>query len=1135
MMFIGGSLMKKRWLAIALTIVMTVSAMIPSSVVRAENEGAEGQAAVTLQSSAADIPSEYKNQLHNYVPGVFGTCRTSFMEALSDGGYRTVVYDDGVLYVNDLNQEGNVVMSKEISLELPIWGGIFLGKYNNYVVCGQAYDSDKEDGGEVYRIIRYDKKFNRVNSLSLSGKETYTARPFDAGNVSIDENEGELTVYTSRNRLDGHQSNIAIQINTEDMSIKNTYGIGAFPDVHVSHSLRQIFQYDDGKPVYVDLSDAYPRRSVFIQSDSLKTSVLDISGEVGNNVTNAEVSGLATSETSYLVTGCYLRRNMSNVFLACVDKETGEVTRKWLTNSTAFQPKYVHNPRIVKVSADKFVVMWGTTSCGGEVTAYVIVNENGDFISELKQEKAMISDCQPIFDGTSVVWLAANNGGLTLQRISDFTKNGASYTEPSEEIKEATNPWDGTADTSWYDGEKKEYDISTPEQLAGLAELVNNGNTFEGIKVNLTTDILLNDTDYRYEWDSIAKNTSENSDSGNVFQGTFDGKGHTIYNLYKGEKEEEDGGLFGCIGEHGMVKAVNVSQGYSNTGGCIARINDGVIIFCNNYSSCGSYDSKVGGICDYNYNLVYGCKNYGEVWGESVGGIVGSNRKTLAVVSQCGNEGMVEGTHDAAGIVNMNYGWIYNCYNKGTIGDSYPGNINRGRCVCGIVYDNVGKSAVENCYSVGTFSYNEDTWMGAYAIVREDSDKKVSNCYAVPSDASDFRTNLISYEEMLSDDFLKQLDNQQRNVFSAWKKDSKGMNQGLPITVADDNRAAGKYKLQPELWTGTSDISMNLGDGDKKLSFECYYNESEPVITVDDTDIVQVIYDGSSWKMKPLKSGTTQIRFHFDETENTVSADFTRNIIVISDSSGDNYENPINPTPPSDPITPSNPTPPSDPITPSNPITPSGPITPDEPATPANPSGETTTGETTGGSANSGNNHGNTESTHTGKPVKGDKLEIGNNTYTIINSKTKEIAYTKTVSKSSTIKIPAAVKLDGVTYKVTKISNNAFKNNKFVTKIVLGNNITEIGENAFQGCSRLKTITITSKVKEIGSNAFSGDKKLTTLQIASSKLTSKGVKNSLKGSYIKTIQLSGSARKMYKEYGKYFKKSNSGKSVKIKK
>lgn len=200
-----------------------------------------------------------------------------------------------------------------------------------------------------------------------------------------------------------------------------------------------------------------------------------------------------------------------------------------------------------------------------------------------------------------------------------------------------------------------------------------------------------------------------------------------------------------------------------------------------------------------------------------------------------------------------------------------------------------------------------------------------------------------------------------------------------------------------------------------------------------------------------------------------------------------------------------------------------------------NSTGSGNTGGGTGSSTDRESTDETTESSNTGKVAKGDKITIRGNTYTVINPKTKEVSYTKTTAKSSNITIPSTVKIDGVTYKVTKIADNALKNKKNVTKIVLGSNIAEIGKNAFKGCSKLKYVTIPSNVKIIGASAFSGDKKLLTLTVKSSKLTSKSIRNALKGSYVNTVKLSASAKKLYKKYEKYFSKSNSGKGVKIKK
>ena len=46
---------------------------------------------------------------------------------------------------------------------------------------------------------------------------------------------------------------------------------------------------------------------------------------------------------------------------------------------------------------------------------------------------------------------------------------------------QAQTIWNGTADISWYDAAQTSFDISTPEQLAGVAQLVNNNMNTDGI------------------------------------------------------------------------------------------------------------------------------------------------------------------------------------------------------------------------------------------------------------------------------------------------------------------------------------------------------------------------------------------------------------------------------------------------------------------------------------------------------------------------------------------------------------------------------------------------------------------------------------------------------------------------------
>ena len=128
--------------------------------------------------------------------------------------------------------------------------------------------------------------------------------------------------------------------------------------------------------------------------------------------------------------------------------------------------------------------------------------------------------------------------------------------------------WDGTADTSWYTSapDASEYYISTAEQLAGLAQLVNTdpGTTnFAGKTFYLENDLDLSG----HEWISIG--TVLGGDYPEYsFCGVFDGQGHVISNLYSHESYIEGAdeshnllrnALFGSV-YNGEVKNLGVAN-----------------------------------------------------------------------------------------------------------------------------------------------------------------------------------------------------------------------------------------------------------------------------------------------------------------------------------------------------------------------------------------------------------------------------------------------------------------------------------------------------------------------------------------------------------------------------------------------
>lgn len=86
--------------------------------------------------------------------------------------------------------------------------------------------------------------------------------------------------------------------------------------------------------------------------------------------------------------------------------------------------------------------------------------------------------------------------------------------------------------------------------------------------------------------------------------------------------------------------------------------------------------------------------------------------------------------------------------------------------------------------------------------------------------------------------------------------------------------------------------------------------------------------------------------------------------------------------------------------------------------------------------------------------------------------------YEETLKK--TITIPSKIKVDGVSYTITKIGAGAFKDADFTT-VNLPNTVTLIDKDAFLD-SWVKNLTIPPKVEKIGANAFK-DARLTSVNI----------------------------------------------------
>ena len=201
--------------------------------------------------------------------------------------------------------------------------------------------------------------------------------------------------------------------------------------------------------------------------------------------------------------------------------------------------------------------------------------------------------------------------------------------------------WDGTADTSWYNENETMFELTSAEQLAGLAVLVDEGNTFAGKTVKLGRDLdlkVIGDDGEPVSFNPIGYGYNV------VFKGTFDGQGNTISNLYQNgwnlglDYSTEGGGLFASV-----VDATLKNLTIDNAEVVMECIDMGIVVGYSygntNYenilvknSTIGNYERYTGGVVG-EVNGTQTFKNVdvidtviASMWGDfdsSLGGIIG--------------------------------------------------------------------------------------------------------------------------------------------------------------------------------------------------------------------------------------------------------------------------------------------------------------------------------------------------------------------------------------------------------------------------------------------------------------------------------------------------------------------------------
>lgn len=429
----------------------------------------------------------------------------------------------------------------------------------------------------------------------------------------------------------------------------------------------------------------------------------------------------------------------------------------------------------------------------------------------------------------------------------------AAASADSEKVS-AARVWSGKVDTSWFtkDKTKDVYNISTAEQLAGLSKLVTEnaqGNYFKGVMINLTNDIVLNDTS---GWENWKTNPPKNKwepmgyiggaiNGYRSFSGVFNGNGHTISGMYVDDKIPEGlfsihangGGLFAYISgaaiidlkiEKSVVSSEDVAAGL--VAECENSYIDGVEV--NDVKIYSTINCTAGGIVGvmrrvnlalplmYTTLLAFGVALNPLYFNEEGGLVTNSCAVNCKVVN---TDIYVEWDTTPAGMIVgdiMFRGGVYNsiCVNCSihAARDVYRNSIANFGSLCG----NFAEDSLDtkNCYSYGLSIYTKKG--------------KVEN----PARKDESRVKSISKKTLQSSDFAKKLGDKFKYV-----------KNGTPI-LSTINR----YKVKVVLNGSNAKLSWTSVKNAKE--YKVYYKSNgvyKEITTVKTTNA----------KLKNIKKGST--------------------------------------------------------------------------------------------------------------------------------------------------------------------------------------------------------------------------------------------------------------------------------------
>ncbi|MBQ9518713.1 MAG: hypothetical protein IJR59_02330, partial [Firmicutes bacterium] len=323
----------------------------------------------------------------------------------------------GNVAVEKYDTDGNFLSTvTQFDAPHPIFGGFYQNEKYFYLAFGQN-NSGNDDTLDVVFLRQYDKNWNFLRETAVKAIDTHS--PFDAGSLRMAEAKGMLYVFTCHVMYSGHQANMTLIFDSEDISY-----IKRSTSPYSSHSFNQFIQTDGSYMYTLDHGDAYPRALMMgkyqagVSSFYASTKELyNIVGTTGNNATGVSVGGFLLSGDKFYIAGnsivqdeaTYQTDTHRNIFLMTTDKNMSAPSTVWLTNYAKDDGITVKTPSITQLDDGNFIIMWEEYASSKYITKIAKVSPSGNILRS-GQTLAPLSDCRALLcsDG-KMRWYVTNS------------------------------------------------------------------------------------------------------------------------------------------------------------------------------------------------------------------------------------------------------------------------------------------------------------------------------------------------------------------------------------------------------------------------------------------------------------------------------------------------------------------------------------------------------------------------------------------------------------------------------------------------------------------------------------------------------------------------------------------------------